>query len=135
MLANQLPILALARPALVQAASTPDANASQTPALATALSVLSEARLHHEGRHLDEPKPPTLTLVAFTDPNDLLSYRLRPNDPVVVGTDTKVANVITSNDATYFGQVENPLTAHTTYSKNPDALRVLFGGCGKGRLQ
>lgn len=126
-LANQLPILALARPALVQAASTTDPTASPTPALVTALGVLSKARVHHQGRHPDEPQPPKLTLVAFTDPNDLLSYRLRPNDPAVVGTDTKVVNVITSNDSTYFGEVENPLTAHEGYNKNPDALRVLFG--------
>jgi hypothetical protein len=112
MLANQLPILALARPAPVQAASTTDASTSPTPALATALSVLSEARVYHQGRHPDEPQTPKLTLVAFTDPNDLLSYRLRQNDPAVSGTDTRVANVITSDDTTYFGQVENPLTAH-----------------------
>jgi hypothetical protein len=115
----------------VQATSTADANASSTPALATALSVLSEARVNHQERHKDEPQPPKLTLVAFTDPNDLLSYRLRPDDPTVIGTGTKVVNVITSNDSTYFGQVENPLTAHEGYNKNPDALRVLFGGSGK----
>ena len=27
-------------------------------------------------------------MVAFTDPNDLLSYRLPPNDTAIVGTDT-----------------------------------------------
>ena len=133
MLANQLPILALARPALVQAASTTDTAATKTPSMATALSVLSEARLHHQGRHPGEPPPPKLTLVAFTDPNDLLSYRLKPNDPAVVGTDTKVVNVITSNDATYFGEVENPLTAHNNYNQNPDALKVLFGGSARGK--
>jgi hypothetical protein len=128
MLANQLPILALARPALVQAASTTDPSNSKTPAMATALSVLHDARVHHQGRNKDEPQPPKLSLVAFTDPNDLLSYRLQTNDPAVLGADTRVVNVITSNADTYFGEVENPLSAHTTYNQNPDALRVLFGG-------
>jgi hypothetical protein len=139
MLANQLPILALARPALIQVASTTNPSASKTPAMATALSVLSDARLHHRGRHPNDPQLPSaeskLSLVAFTDPNDLLSYRLLPNDPAVVGADTRVVNVITSNDATYFGQVENPLSAHTTYSQNPDALRLLFGGSARGQLK
>jgi hypothetical protein len=135
MLANQLPILALARPALVQAASTTDPSNSKTPAMATALSVLRDARVHHQGRNKDEAQPPKLSLVAFTDPNDLLSYRLLPNDPAVVGTDTRVVNVITSNDYSYFGLVENPLTAHTTYNQNPDALRILFSGSARGKLQ
>jgi hypothetical protein len=136
MLANQLPILALARPALVQAASTSDAAASKTPSMATALSVLSEARVRHRRNHSSDPQlsatDSKLSLVAFTDPNDLLSYRLLPDDPAV-GADTKVVNVITSNDYTYLGQAENPLSAHTTYSQNPDALRILFGGSARGR--
>jgi hypothetical protein len=97
MLANQLPILALARPALVQAASNittsntaasypTDPTASKTPAMATALNVLSNARARHRERHRADPQPTTiaeskLSLVAFTDPNDLLSYRLLTNDP------------------------------------------------------
>jgi hypothetical protein len=139
MLANQLPILALARPALVQAAPTADPTASKTPAMATALSVLSDARVRHRQRHLTDPQLPAaeskLSLVAFTDPNDLLSYRLLPNDPAVVGADTRVVNVITSNDTTYFGQVENPLTAHEGYDLNKDALRLLFGGSARGKPQ
>jgi len=132
MLANQLPILALARAAPVKAASTTDPATSKTPAMATALSVLSEARTRHRGRHHTDPQLPSveskLSLVAFTDPNDLLSYRLLTNDPAVVGADTRVVNVITSNDTTYFGEVENPLTAHEGYDLNKDALRLLFGG-------
>ena len=139
MLANQLPILALARPTLVRAVSTPDPAApktpdpatSKTPAMATALSVLSDARAGHEKRRHDDPQlaatEPTLSLVAFTDPNDLLSYRLLTNDPAVVGANTRVVNVITSNDYSYFGLVENPLNAHEGYDLNKDALRLLLG--------
>jgi hypothetical protein len=135
MLANQLPILALARPALVQASSTMDPSHSKTPAMATALSALSDARVHHRRRHPDEPQAAELSLVAFTDPNDLLSYRLLANDPAVVGADTRVVNVITSNDATYFGEVENPLTSHEGYDLNKDASRLLFGGSAREKAQ
>jgi hypothetical protein len=137
MLANQLPILALARPALVQAAPTPDPATSKTPAMATALSVLSDARAGHEKRRHDDPQlaatEPTLSLVAFTDPNDLLSYRLLTDDAAVVGANTRVVNVITSNDYSYFGLVENPLNAHEGYDLNKDALRLLFGGSARAQ--
>jgi hypothetical protein len=137
MFANQLPILALARPALTQAASTTDPTVSKTPSMATALSVLSEARVRHRERHRSDPQQsavePKLSLVVFTDPNDLLSYRLLPNDPAVVGADTRVVNVITSNDYSYLGQVENPLTAHEAYDLNKDALRLLFDGSARGK--
>jgi hypothetical protein len=135
MLANQLPILALARPALVQAASTPDPAASKTPAMARALNVLSESRARHEKKRQTDPQlaatESKLSLVAFTDPNDLLSYRLLTNDAAVVGANTRVVNVITSNDTTYFGEVENPLTAHEGYDLNKDVLRLLFGGSAR----
>jgi hypothetical protein len=139
MLANQLPILALARPALVQAASINDLSASKTPAMATALSVLSEAQARHRDKQRRDPQlslaEPKLSLVAFTDPNDLLSYRLLPNDPAVVGSATRVVNVITSNADTYFGQVGNPLTAHEGYDLNKDVLRLLFGGSARKKWQ
>jgi hypothetical protein len=137
MLANQLPILALARPALVPKTTTTDPTKSKTPAMATALSVLSDARARHEKRREIEPQlaatESKLGLVAFTDPNDLLSYRLLTNDPAVVGANTSVVNVITSNDYSYLGLVENPLTAHEGYNLNKNALRLLFGGSRKER--
>ena len=67
-----------------------------------------------------------LTLVALTDPNDLLSYRLLPSryaSPMV-----HVADVLVSNQPTYFGLLENPATAHTGYFSNPDVGRLI--ACG-----
>jgi hypothetical protein len=137
MLANQLPILALAKPAPTQAAETTDPTSSNTPAMATALSVLSDARARHEKRRHADPQlavtESTLSLVAFTDPNDLLSYRLLPSDSAVVGANTRVVNVITSNADTYFWEVENPQTAHEGYDLNKDALRLLFGGSARAK--
>jgi hypothetical protein len=128
MLGDPLLILALSRPALTQAAPTTDATTSRTPAMATALSVLSDARVRHHGKHPKEPRAAKLSLVAFTDPNGLLSCRLLPNDPVVLGADTRVVNVIASNDTIYIGDVENPLNAHTIYNQNSGEPRILFGG-------
>jgi hypothetical protein len=90
--------VSLARPALTQAASTNDPTRSKTPSMATALSVLSEARSRHRAKHLTDPQlsahESKLSLVAFTDPNNLLSCRPQPNDPAVVGADTRVVNGI-----------------------------------------
>jgi hypothetical protein len=67
---------------------------------------------------------PTI-VVAFTDPNDLLSYTVASDDfgglPVV--------NVIVSNDWTWFGAFENPLTAHEGYRVNDDVTDILR--CGR----
>lgn len=64
-------------------------------------------------------------VVAFTDPNDLLSYTVASDDfgglPVV--------NVIVSNDWTWFGAFENPTTAHAGYRANDDVTDILR--CGR----
>jgi|SRR5271166_2006177 len=135
MLANQLPIFALARPAPAVTIAPIDVTKSPTPGMAAAIRMLSEARKRYRGKHaagnaLSSIEPP-LSLVAFTDPNDLLSYRLPPDDTAIIGADTSVVNVITSNADSYFGYVENPYPAHTAYSQNADALRLLFGGSAR----
>jgi hypothetical protein len=138
MLANQLPLFALARPAPAPAVLGLDVTASPTPSMAMALGVLSEARARHRANHSTDSQQPTteapLSLVDFTDPNDLLSYRIPPNDSAIVGNGTVVVNVITSNADAYFGYVENPYPAHTGYNRNPDALQLLFGGSSRGGL-
>lgn len=65
---------------------------------------------------------PSIGMVAFTDPNDLLSYGL-PN-----GIDSIPVNVTISNDKTYFGYVENPLTAHATYLNNNRIWKLIVFG-------
>jgi hypothetical protein len=72
-------------------------------------------------QHLGEPfrvRPSNrIQIVAFTDPNDLLSYRLTPE---AVGNDgVQMANVIVSNAPTYLGFLERPDTAHCGYAGNP----------------
>jgi hypothetical protein len=71
-----------------------------------------------------EMLPPGVRVVAFTDPNDLLSYRL-PKD---IDHHVQVTNVITSNDWTYLGVIERPDFAHCGYAWNPVVLGTIVYG-------
>jgi hypothetical protein len=137
MLANQIPLLGLARPPLVPGGVHTLVNTPhRADSMATALRAISAARERQRSRsELREGAPPTVkpTLIAFTDPNDLLSYRIPPDDIAVLGNDAAVVNVITSNSATVFGYVENPLAAHTTNSGNDDVPALMFQGLSTPR--
>jgi hypothetical protein len=67
----------------------------------------------------------TMQVVAFTDPNDLLSYALARATPVV---SFDVIDVIVSNAWTYFDFLERPDTAHTGYRTNESVTRLI--ACG-----
>jgi hypothetical protein len=72
-----------------------------------------------------------LAIVAFTDPNDLLSYQLLPAR--YAAQDVAVADVLVSNDTAWLGLMENPVTAHTDYLSNPD-VGILIA-CGFPRME
>ncbi len=61
-------------------------------------------------------------IVAFSDPNDLLSYELE------IPEDRTTVNVRVSNSATWFGWLENPLNAHTGYLDNDKVWGLI--NCG-----
>jgi len=67
-----------------------------------------------------------LTLVAFTDPNDLLSYTLQSEKYARQGV--TVYNILVSNASTYLGLLERPDYAHLNYLTNPDVGRLI--ACG-----
>jgi len=72
----------------------------------------------------------SVKVVAFTDPNDLLSYRL---DPARLGLEkVSVANVIVSNAPTYFGLFEMPDAAHCGYQWNPFVIGTVATGYREG---
>jgi len=73
-----------------------------------------------------------LTLVAFTDPNDLLSYTLQKEKYERPGV--AVHNVLVSNARTWFGAFENPIDAHVRYLANPDVGRLIACGEPKSTL-
>jgi hypothetical protein len=116
MAANQIPLLSLADQPLaeagVAAAAPPDS-----------LQLLLRKRQAGQHRALDRH----LTLVAFTDPNDLLSYTLEEEKYAQDGI--TVYNILVSNAPTLLGLLERPDTAHLEYLSNPDVGRLI--ACGQ----
>lgn len=119
--ANQIPILALADRNLDGAVAR--------AALASAYPEDSLGALLQQRRQggADRQVSPLPTVVAFTDPNDLLSFILVPS-PQAALAGYSVVDVIVSNDKSYLGLVELPTTAHLGYRTN-EAVRT-FIACG-----
>jgi hypothetical protein len=116
--ANQMPLLALGDQSLDGVASF-RINSSAFPP--DPLAALLELKLEGLGAVAStSPK-----VVAFTDPNDLLSYILVPARQTAT---YDVVDVIVSNEKTYAGALERPDTAHTGYLKNRDVTRLI--ACG-----
>jgi hypothetical protein len=121
---NQLPILGLAEQNIGQ---RPDTRSAAAP---DSLQRFLELRR----RQASAPRAESvarLAVVAFTDPNDLLSYRLLPAR--YAAPDVAVADVLVSNDKTWLGLIENPVSAHLDYLANPDVAD--FIACGWPRFE
>jgi hypothetical protein len=119
MAGNQLPILGLAEQNIE---GRPD---TRTAAAADSLQRFLELRRRQSGIPRAESIA-RLAVVAFTDPNDLLSYRLLPAR--YAAPDVAVADVLVSNDKTWLGLIENPVAAHLAYLENPDVGDLI--ACG-----
>jgi len=115
MAANQIPLLSLADQQIT--------SAGLAPAVPDSLQLLLQKRLASNQRRADRH----LTLVAFTDPNDLLSYTLPPEKYARDGV--TVYNILVSNAPTYLGLLERPDYAHLDYLTNPDVGRLI--ACGQ----
>ena len=111
LVSNQIPLLDLANP--VPAA----------PSSLARFVALSSGRRAEIG-------VPRLTVVDFSDPNDLLSYRLLPAALDVRAVE--LVNVTVSNDNTYFGFLERPDTAHCGYAWNRDVIGLIANGYRAG---
>lgn len=124
MRANQMPILALADKHLdgTLAAERGEAGFPGDP-----IQALIQRRETAPGESRFHGVP---TVVAFSDPNDLLSYALA-RSPLAAAATYPIIDVIVSNDVTYLGLVELPNTAHLDYAKN-EAVRRLIA-CGNPR--
>jgi hypothetical protein len=115
MAGNQLPILGLAEQRAI---------ATQDMRVPDALQRFLDLRRRQPNRRAETVQ--RLAVVAFTDPNDLLSYRLLPAR--YTAPDVAVADVLVSNDGTWLGLIENPVTAHLDYLANPDVGTMI--ACG-----
>lgn len=114
MAANQVPLLSLADQAID--------GAKARLAQPDSLQLLLQQRGSEDRRRTMAP----LTLVAFSDPNDPLSYTLPPEH--YAGQGVAVYNILVSNAPTWLGLLERPDDAHLDYLKNPDVGRLV--ACG-----
>lgn len=125
MAANQIPLLALADQQLPAA----------VPGVAATTVVSPPDSLHQvllkrrEGIRPRSSNSGNLSLVAFSDPNDLLTYTLERER--YAGLGVNVVNVLVSNAPTWFGLLERPDHAHTNYLLNPGVARMV--ACGEPR--
>jgi hypothetical protein len=84
-------------------------------------------------------KKPTRQIVAFSDPNDILSWRLKPDNlklPRPVWSSVELTNVYMSNNE--FGiplLFSDPATAHTGYFVNPTVMDMVVCGMNKGSVE
>jgi hypothetical protein len=67
------------------------------------------------------------SVVAFTDPNDVLSYVLAPSAHRRMNN-YAVVDVVSSNAKTYVGFFELPTTAHLNYGDNKNVYRLMVCG-------
>ncbi|RJT28616.1 hypothetical protein D3227_33775 [Mesorhizobium waimense] len=128
LLANQIPLLNAATYSPGTARIAADKSADR--ASGSLLDVFASARAQKKALRA-EPSGP-IRFVAFTDPNDLLSYRLFPK--AYLPEDMKITNVIVSNDQTYLGLLERPDTAHCGYGWNPAVIATVAEGYDGKRL-
>jgi hypothetical protein len=81
------------------------------------------------------------TMVAFSDPNDLLSYAI-PHEFGEKYLDSRLCikvtniniNVAKVFDAFGLGKIANPLEAHTGYSKDDRVVALIANGIGNGNI-
>lgn len=115
MLANQLPVLQLGRPAPKHKGKKQDYCFEN--------GLLYDQRIFRR-----------LNVVAISDPNDLLSYGLEPDasdkylDNALCPEISNVSVTTTPALDVGFGEVANPLFAHTGYQKNPYVLDLIVQG-------
>src|SRR5215469_10214224 len=120
MLANQLPLLELSE------VSNP---LPLRPQSATALKALAEIRRQNKprARRQQPPAPFSLHLVAFSDPNDLLSYPLDRTS--ISGNMIEYSNVVVSVErSAILGVFAWPMTAHTGHDKSKVVMDFLAFG-------
>lgn len=122
--ANQLPILGLADQDI---ASSDKGLEAVAPGPQDSLQKL--LRLKADQKTTKAAALTKMSLVAFTDPNDLLSYRLQPSRYAT--PEVGVTDVLVSNDTTYFGFLERPDIAHRGYRDNADVAALI--ACGRPR--
>ena len=141
MFANQIPLLELAelKPRPGAPAAAPSIESAKLNAFLDRVRRWRETRAARPptGVGPEAAPPEPLEIVAFTDPNDLLSYELSRRNYRLAGEDPhafETSNVLYPNATAWLGLFADPLTAHTGYSDDPEVLDLVAcgaGGCGR----
>lgn len=115
MLANQLPILQIGRP---------------KPKINHKIAEYCKK----DGRHYNDRIFKNLNIVAFSDPNDILSYNI-PQDFVDEYIDSRICPMVTNvniniaTEISAFGVgVVNPISAHTGYDNDTRVIDIISKG-------
>ncbi len=129
MTANQIPVLSLAAPVGAVKLRETDTSGIGTDSLNILLQQLKKyPAVQPKLRSIKSLLPPgKMQVVAFSDPNDLLSYGLRGSGHEE-NENYRIIDVFVSNAPTWFGLVENPLRAHLAYRDNKAVNRII--ACG-----
>ena len=118
MLANQLPLLQLGR---------------ESPKVTNQI----EEYCQETGAHWENRSFKRLNIVAFSDPNDLLSYGIPPKFarekmdsricPKITNIEINVTEVVSLFG---LGEFANPSDAHTGYDNDEQVIRLIAHGIG-----
>jgi hypothetical protein len=156
MFANQLPSLTLAdvpttrksdeSPSIIDFKHYTDIDASrqradpQAPAASTtsersAPHLLWFATVKSTLSHSQQQRAAKLDVVAFSDPNDLLSYIIPPWFEQDMGNlQFQITNVSVQNAFHWLHVYESPTAAHDRYMVNSDVWKVIRCGATNGKV-
>ena len=130
MAANQIAILSPRPVAALRATAKAQVENTRRGTRAD-IALLRAARISAEGRPSREP----LKVVAFNDPNDILTWRLEPYFRDLCAGDSSYCADLEINDVAatqhaqaWFGLFEDPVKAHTKYWDDPQVRQILRRG-------
>jgi hypothetical protein len=123
MRANQLPLLQLAQMDLDGNMAPPGPGEFPADPIQ---ALVQRSGMQGIGKPTDVP-----TVVAFSDPNDVLSYTL-VKSPLAARATYPIIDVVVSNAPTWLGLLEAPERAHTAYPDNATVRRMI--ACGEPAL-
>lgn len=121
--------------ARVETVPAPTAATTAASSLKAQAAPVEFARRRQREAQLLNVESSSLKIVAFSDPNDLLSWGIpkwyqQQSDSTEAGIE--FTNVYVHNAKRWFGLVEMPGDAHSNYFVSPDVWRVIQCGADHG---
>lgn len=129
MFANQIPLLRLG-----DEDDPPPKPGQDTPLKPIGIRGLGQALQQCRLKRGESGAEP-VNVVAFSDPNDVLSYRVPSGVNYSTAGALRFINVRVSNATTWLGLLESPLSAHNGYQANSKVWDVVTRGLPQGPPQ